>query len=275
MPSPSDLVSLADLKTWLDVAGTNDDPLLAQLITQISRAILNVLDRSSIFPSTYIETYDGGNEVSILLRQWPVNSILSCSVNGVAVPPSSPLVSGCGGETGFVLDPADIAPPGRMQRLSLRRRRFTFGVQNVTISYSAGYQVTAEAAVVPSQAPYNVAPLAPYGDWASDGGVTYASGLPLVAVAANPAAGQYVLTNGVYTFAAGDAGASICITYGYVPADLAVCCMDWAAERYAYRSRVGQQSKSLGGQETMAFIVKDIPDFVARTLRPYRRIVTP
>ena len=30
-------------------------------------------------------------------------------------------------------------------------------------------------------------------------------------------------------------------------------CMDWAAERYAYRSRIGQQSKSLGGQETMAF----------------------
>jgi hypothetical protein len=42
MASPFDLVSLADLKCWLDVAGTDDDVLLARLITQISRAILNV-----------------------------------------------------------------------------------------------------------------------------------------------------------------------------------------------------------------------------------------
>ncbi len=61
MASPSDLVNLADLKTWLDIAGDDDDPLLSQLITQISRAILNVLDRFSILPAPYTETYDGGN----------------------------------------------------------------------------------------------------------------------------------------------------------------------------------------------------------------------
>ena len=81
--------------------------------------------------------------------------------------------------------------------------------------------------------------------------------------------------NGVYSFAQADAGSTVLLTYGYVPADLASCCMDWAAERYAYRSRIGQHSKSLGGQETMAFIVKDIPDFVASALSPYRRVVMP
>ena len=39
MASPFDLVSLANLKSWLDITGTDDDVLLAQLITQISRAI--------------------------------------------------------------------------------------------------------------------------------------------------------------------------------------------------------------------------------------------
>ena len=76
MASPFDLVSLADLKSWLAITGTNDDVLLAQLITQISRAIFNVIDRPAVLPSAYTETYDGGNEVSIVLRQWPVTGQL-------------------------------------------------------------------------------------------------------------------------------------------------------------------------------------------------------
>jgi len=275
MASPFDLVSLTDLKAWLDVAGTDDDVLLAQLITQISRAILNVLDRPSILPGSYTETLDGGNNTAITLRQWPVNTILTCSINGAPLPPSPPLEAGAGSQMGYVLEPPDVAPPGCMQRLSLRRRIFTRGVQNVTISYSAGYQINGENAIVPANAPYIIAALAPYGDWGSDGGVTYANGASLASVTVNPTVGQYVVASGVYTFASADAGAAVQLTYGYVPADLAVCCIDWAAERYTYRSRIGQQSKSLGGQETMAFIVKDIPDFVASLLQPYRRVVTP
>lgn len=275
MASAYDLTNLSNLKTWLDIAGSEDDLLLSQLITQISRAILNILDRPCILPGNYLETYDGGNECSIILRQWPVNSVSLCGVNGVPIPPAPPIDAGAAFQAGFVLDGADSEPPGRMQRLSLRGRRFTVGVQNVQVSYLAGYQITGEAAMAPQAPPYAISVLAPYGDWASDGGVAYANGVALSPVAGNPVAGQYVVQNGVYTFAPSDAGAALNITYGYVPADLAVCCMDWAAERYAYRSRIGQQSKSLGGQETMAFIVKDVPDFVAAALQPYRRLVTP
>ncbi|WOJ88051.1 hypothetical protein RZS28_09290 [Methylocapsa polymorpha] len=275
MASPFDLVSLVDLKAWLDVAGTGDDVLLTELITQISRAILNVLDRPSILPGAYTETLDGANNTAITLRQWPVNTILACSVNGALLPPSPSLKAGSGFHMGYVLEPPDVAPPGCMQRLSLRRRLFTRGVQNVEISYSAGYQINGENALVPANAPYIVAALAPYGDWRSDGGVAYGNGVSLAPVTANPTIGQYAVASGVYTFASADAGATVKLTYGYVPADLAVCCIDWAAERYAYRSRIGQQSKSLGGQETMAFIVKDTPDFVASLLQPYRRVVTP
>lgn len=94
MASPFDLVSLADLKSWLGITGTDDDVLLARLITQISRAIFNVIDRPAILPSAYTETYDGGNDVSIMLRQWPVIGISSCIVDGVTIPPSPPLVAG-------------------------------------------------------------------------------------------------------------------------------------------------------------------------------------
>lgn len=275
MASPFDLVSLADLKRWLDIAGTNDDILLEQLITQISRATLNILDRPAILPLLYNETHYGGNEVSIMLRHWPVTEVSSCTIDGVAIPPSPPLVAGACTQVGYVLDTSDVIPPGSIQRLSLRGYRFTCGLQNVTASYTAGYQVTNESVVIPTTPPYSIQVQAPYGDWASDGGVTYSNGLSLVMVSGNPASGQYAVANGVYIFAQADAGFTVFLTYGYVPTDLASCCMDWVAERYAYRSRIGQHSKSLGGQETMAFIVKDIPDFVATALSPYRRVVMP
>ena len=275
MASPFDLVSLADLKRWLDVAGTDDDILLAGLITQISRAILNVIDRPAILPAAYTEVRDGENDVSIMLRQWPVLGVSSCIVDGVAIPPSPPLIAGVTAQMGYVLDPSNIAPPGAIQRLSLRRFLFKRGLQNVAILYTAGYQITNESVIIPTAPPYSVSAQAPYGNWASDVGVVYSNGLLLSPVTENPAAGQYAAVNGNYNFAQADAGSTVLITYGYVPADLASCCIDWVAERYAYRSRIGQHSKSLGGQETIAFIVKDIPDFVSSTLAPYRRLVMP
>ena len=67
----------------------------------------------------------------------------------------------------------------------------------------------------------------------------------------------------------------VLLTYGYVPADLCFAAMDWIAELYNYRTRIGQQSKSLGGQETTSFIVKNVPDFVASALQPYRWVILP
>jgi Domain of unknown function (DUF2019) len=156
-------------------------------------------------------------------------------------------------------------------QVRLQAASFTLG----TIFYGAGYQITNESVVIPTTPPYSVPAQAPYGEWASDGGVVHSNGVLLTAVTGTPGIGQYAVVSGVYSFAPADAGSAVLLTYGYVPADLASCCMDWAAERYAYRSRIGQHSKSLGGQETMAFIVKDIPDFVVSALSPYRRVVMP
>jgi hypothetical protein len=275
MASPYDLVDLADLKSWLDVQSDDDDGLLGALITQISRTILTLLDRASILPTLHEETRDGGNEVALVLRQWPVTSIVSLSINGTMIAPASPLVPGGARTPGYVLEPASYAPPGRMQRLALRGKLFLGGMQNISVAYRAGYQISNEPGLVPLSAPYTIAAQAPYGTWASDCGVTYANGTKLVAVASSPATGQYCVAAGLYQFAAGDADHAVLLTYGYVPADLAFCCMDWAAELYAYRDRIGQRSKALGGQETISFIVKDVPDFVESALQPYRRVILP
>ncbi|MDR3407072.1 MAG: hypothetical protein P4L68_01075 [Methylovirgula sp.] len=275
MSSPFDLVSLADLKTWLDLASTDDDALLGRLITQVSRATLAFLDRGNILPSRIVETRDGRNDTEIVLRQWPVTSIAALTIDGIPIAPAPPLVAGGPHRSGYLLETAENAPPGHMQRLALRGRLLTAGVQNICVTYTAGYQVSAEPAVVPAVAPYEVLAQEPYGDWANDRGIVYANGTPLTAVVSAPGAGQYTIADGLYTFSATDAGAGVLLSYGYVPADLCFAAMDWIAELYNYRSRIGQQSKSLGGQETTSFIVKNVPDFVAAALQPYRRVILP
>ena len=255
-----DLAHLDDVKTWLDVSGEADDALLGRLVGAVSRAILAYLGRPSILPAAFVEHFLGGGERALTLSRWPVQGVLSCTIDGAPVAPED-----------LALDPADEAPPGRPQRLSLKTGRFPCGAR-IEAAYSAGYQISGETAAAPAAAPFSLAAAAPYGEWACDGGVRLAGGAPLRRVAEAPGAGEYAVEDGVYLFSPADAGASVELAYGYVPADLALCCMDWTAERYAYRSRIGQSSKSLGGQETIAFIVSDMPDFVRGALQPYRRI---
>ena len=253
MTSPIDLAALADCKAWLGLTSTTDDVPLARLITAISQAITADLGRA-VLPATYTECFDSGGERSLPLRQWPVTSVASCTVDGIPL-----MASARPGRNGYVLDPADIAPPGSMQRLTLCGGAFARGIGNVVVSYRAGYEVFGEAATVPSSPPYSVSALAPFGAWAVDSGV---AGVP----------GPYSVSAGVYTFAPVAAGLPVTISYGFVPADLARAAIEWVADRYAARTRVGLSAKTLGGQETVSFIVKAMPDIVSRLLQPYRRV---
>ncbi len=72
-----------------------------------------------------------------------------------------------------------------------------------------------EAAAVPGASPYTYT-VVNHTTFVSDQGVVYAaSGLPLKQVASGPATGQYSVAAGVYTFAAGDAGAAVLVSYTY------------------------------------------------------------
>ncbi|HLI13479.1 MAG TPA: hypothetical protein VKY65_17950 [Alphaproteobacteria bacterium] len=74
-----------------------------------------------------------------------------------------------------------------------------------------------EAATIPSASPYTYA-VANAATYQGDLGVVYAAtGLPLAKVAGGPAPGQYSVNaaTGVYSFAAGDQGKSVLVTYTY------------------------------------------------------------
>ncbi len=71
-----------------------------------------------------------------------------------------------------------------------------------------------EAHNVPSATTYTVT-VTNSTTFAKDLGVTYAGGNPLTLVASAPAAGQYSVAAGIYTFAAADASAPVLISYEY------------------------------------------------------------
>ncbi len=295
----SDLAVLSDVKDWLAAGGqalqSADNALMSRLITATSSGIYAYLSRQVIIPRVVTERYDGYGNPRLLLRNYPVLSLSSLIVDGVAVVgslyPTSASTSPGWPPSGYLISPWDGQLPGKPQALdlwatsggiSLSCRTFPVGRQNVQVTYLCGYQVVAEAAAVPAAPPYQVAVQAPQGPWANDGGVAYAAGGSLVAVASAPAVGQYVApTQGSqsegsatnYVFAAADAGASVLISYGFVPADVNAACIEWVAERYRYRQRIGQRSQTVAGQQTASYDTSGVPPFVKQILAPYRCVV--
>jgi len=261
------LTTLASVKNWAGVTTTNDDALLTQLIGSVSRFLLSYLQRPTLFQYLFSDVYDGIGGRRQILRHWPVLSVALVTVDDVTVPE---LVVPPG--SGYILEPWSGLPPGRPQAVSLRGYDFHRGYSNVGITYTAGFVITAEPQVVPPS-PFAVSVNAPYGAWGADQGVAYASGGALTQVPANPAQGQYAVAGGTYTFSAADANAGVLVTYSYVPSDVGQAAMEMVAERYRYKNRIGETSKSLGGQETMAFSQKDMPEFIRTLLQPYRRVI--
>ena len=262
------LTTLSNAGAWLDITTVDDDALLRRLIGAASNTIHAYLQRPTIFQHVYSELYDGAGRDRQMLRQWPVVSVGSLNVGNQAVPAAASY-----GQPGYTLEPWDGLPPGGPQSLTLSGYGFCRGSNNVAVTYTAGYVVRNEPQIIPSSGTYSVNVSAPYGNWGADSGVTFANGTPLTQVAAAPAVGQYAAAKGTYTFATADAGKSVLVSYSYIPADIEQACIELVGERYRSKERIGQTSKSLGGQETVAFSTKSMNDFVREMLHPYMRVV--
>ncbi len=270
--SPYDLTNLAALKAWLGLpagAGPNDSTLGA-LITAASRTIQAALSRPGLLPQSYLETIDLDSR-RVYLGQWPVLQVSSVVWRGIVIPPDQS--ADPAGSVGYALQPGDAAPPGRPQAIDLFGEVCRPGRQSLVVSYRAGYAVQGEAQTVPASAPLQLSAPAPYGPWASDLGVVYAAtGAPLSSVASAPGLGQYSVSGGTYSFSAADAGQAVMLSYGYVPQDVAQAALELAAERFRAADRIGLRSKSVGGQETIAYDISAVPAPILMMLQPYKRV---
>jgi hypothetical protein len=126
--APDDLCTVADLAAWLPNYNHNDDTNLQNLITYGSLQVLTYLNRGHILAfviGALNETYDGNDSDRLLPHYFPIISVTSVSIDGVNVTQSAaPTLSG------YVWD---------SRRILLRGFTFCRGVQNVQISYTAGY----------------------------------------------------------------------------------------------------------------------------------------
>ena len=269
--SPFDLTTLANVKAWLGLPTTPtlSDTTLATLVTAASRNIYAALCRPALLPQTYTETFDLESD-RVYLRNWPVLQVASVTLDGLALPPAG--VTGYDPVLGYLVQLGDTAPPGRPQALDLFGRCYDRRRQRLIVGYQAGYAVESEGCIAPLASPFTLSVAAPFGPWVSDLGVVHAgSGALLTAVKAAPGAGQYSVAAGVYRFNVGDAGAGLSISYGFVPQDLVQAATELAAERFRAADRIGLRTKSLGGQETIAYDLSAMSASVDALISPYKR----
>lgn len=241
-----DLTTVANAKMWITALGgtTQSDVLIQQLITRTSAQIRSWLSRPYLLSRNYTSTFDGSRTSKQILPYWPVTAVSSVQVGNWIVPPE-PLPQGGGViSIGFPalfgqrVDLWDGLLPGQPTSVQLLGGIFpSWAGQNIRVSYTAGYGITAEPQTVPSSPPYTVTVNQPMGICALDGGVTYANGTPLTADLNDaPGQGEYNppldVAPGLYTFSAADAGASVLISYSFIPADLASACEQAVTMQY-------------------------------------------
>ena len=297
------LTTLANARQWLGSTTDTDNTLLTRLILAASQQILQYVQRSDFGLNTITETISGRGERKIQLSNWPVSAVNSMTINGVTIPAST-------GPTGYgyFLEPTYGTLIGRPQNVGIiggggpnsigsnpitggltammpsygsysPRGPFPPGVGNISINYTYGYSVVAEARTIPAT-PYQITPLGTYGAFGGDNGVSFALGGALTAIASGtPSTGQYVAPTlsgdspvAFYQFAAADTAKGVLLNYNYVPASVEQACIEIVAERYRYKSRIGQSSSTLGGQETAAYDLSGITKAIKLMLDPYRLV---
>jgi hypothetical protein len=135
----ADLTTLANVKEWLSTGERpltpRDDAMLARLITGASALIEKYCSRP-IGLANWQEVRDGlGGERDhrMVLAVNPITAITLLMVDGLTIPAAPPLSQSqgfIGSTAGYVFNETT---------LGLRGFRFTRGLQNVTVQYTAGY----------------------------------------------------------------------------------------------------------------------------------------
>jgi len=123
----ADLTDLATVKRWLGLTSQADDAMLSALITSYSAYVESWLNRTFASQS-YTERVDGVGSLGIAFSNYPVTAVASVSIDDIAIPAAT-----------------STSTPGYRfsdKFLYLNGYRFTRGLQNVSITYAAGYAST-------------------------------------------------------------------------------------------------------------------------------------
>lgn len=120
----ADLTTLANVKQYLGIANAGDDALLTSLVSRISANVQNWLNRN-ILSAAYTETLDGNGGFALVFKNYPVTAVTSLTIDTLVIP-----LAANSTQSGFMWN-AD--------KIVLNGYRFTRAMQNVVVSYAAGY----------------------------------------------------------------------------------------------------------------------------------------
>ncbi len=99
---------------------------------------------------------------------------------------------------------------------------------------------------------------------------------PLVCQLEPPVAGggaqKLSLAGGRFPYGVSNVTVSYTAGYASTPPDVEQAVIELVGERFRARERIGLSAKTLGGQETTAFVTKAFNDTIAALLAPYRRV---
>ena len=129
------LISLADVKEFLHISAAGDDALLTNLISQIEKDVQNYCQRIFEVPENdYVDYYNGKGTSTVLLRNWPVISLASVYDDPERIYGSDTLID----PDDYVLyDGTDN--DGEPAKIVLDGLTFSLGLQNIKVTYKAGY----------------------------------------------------------------------------------------------------------------------------------------
>jgi hypothetical protein len=261
-----DLTTVEKARTHLAVKSTDADAVLAGLVASSSVWALGRVG-GDLLSESYTETRDGNGRARMLLEHshsWrpgrPPTEVSSVTVDGVTIPKRPAVSESSPSPSGWVY---------REDGIDLIGYTFSRGAQNVVIVYEAGFK-GAETGNIPSTAPYQVQAQAVF---RGDRGVTIA-GAAATKVSANPAAGQYAVTDsGLYSFAAADAGKAVALGYAVVPGDVEQAVIEHVALRYRDRGREGLAAASGAGEGATFTATPGGLAFIHGVLERYRPTV--
>lgn len=264
------LTTLQAVKDWLSITTDASDAQLVRVIDAASQFALNYTNRDSFQAQSFTQNFKGNGKQSMLLRNWPVISVSSVGIRGTLVPAST-LGQGGMPSDGYRLNDARQAP----QSVELYGSYAFWYQVPCQVIYRAGFETTQTITIATPVNPATETTFAPNADgqWTVDQGVIIA-GVAATLVTGVPTAGQYAVDEwGTYTFAGADAGKTAIIAYSYAPWDVAFGVTEIIGEWYRRKERIGQLSKTLGGQETITFSQQDLNDSVKGMLQPYRNVI--
>lgn len=128
------LVLLSEYKEILDITGNTEDEFVELAKYEVEAKVKSFLNRD-LEVATYIELYNGSGTEELVLNQFPVNSVSKIEFyDGIDSLGAEVWV-----EQEQVSDYDRIVISGSGDLIIIDGSFFPFGVQNIRVTYSAGY----------------------------------------------------------------------------------------------------------------------------------------